>query len=240
MADKRRPKPKARRYTAADKAAAIDVLKADGLTAAAKASGAAKSTVLRWAEAAGLDPSAFADRSTEQNARAARAAVAARRLTMTAQRVELSDTLIGSLAPKAAALIASRLDEEDRYTELILAAEERLELAVAGLLACGDPPEDATPEVRKTFAEARKGARAAVADARLILDAYRTARAKLPELVGVLTRAVTDHLNLEGEAADAAQATGSFMVTLTAPRPTRKAAPPGVVTLDPIPETVTP
>jgi transposase-like protein len=228
------PKPKGKRYTDADRARAVEVLKADGLTAAAKAIGCAKATVLAWAKAADVDPSDYADRSTDQNTRAAVAAVAARRATMVKNRAALSDELIGKLAPKAAALIADRLDEEARYAELIAEAEERLELAVIGLLACGDPPEDADVDTRKTFAEARKTARAAVADARLILDAYRSGRVKVPELVGVLTRSVTDHLALEGEAQDAAAASGSFAVTITAPRPPRRAPAPGVVTLDPV------
>lgn len=222
------------RYSDDDRAAALEVLKAEGLPAAAASAGCSKSTIIRWARAAGLDPADYAERSTEQKRQAAAASVAARQARVVEERIALSDLLL-KLAPTAGALLLDRLEEDRRTAERVAAAEERLEVAIGALAACADPPEDATPEVRKTFAEARKDARAAVSDARLVLSAWRDSRAKVPELVGVVTRAVHDHLALEGEAAEAATTPAGFTVVLSAPRPDRRNRPEPV-TLEAEPE----
>lgn len=229
-------KPKPRTYTAEQKAAALEVLKVDGLAAAARSAGASKSSVIRWARAAGLDPADYADRSTEQNAKAAAAAVAARRATMLEHRAGLSDRLVGELAPKAAAILLNRLDEDAELTDKVNAATEALELAIAALEVAGTPDEDATPEQLKTFAAARKQAVAAVKDAMLVRRAWADARVDVRTLVGVLTRAIGDHLNLEGDLEPLEGGAGSFTVVLTAPRPERGEAVPELVTLPPEPQ----
>lgn len=224
----------ASRYTDADKAKALEVLKAEGLTAAAKSSGASKSTVLRWARAAGLDPADYADRSTEQNRQAAEASAAARRRTMLENRAKVSDLLLERLAPKSAAILADRLDEDAELTDRLRDAETKLEMAIIALEACGTPPEGADIEERKRYADARKQARAAVQDAMLIRRAWADSRIAIRDLVGILTRALGDHLSLEGEAAAAAAADtdAGLVVVFTAPRPDRK-RPADVITLEP-------
>lgn len=217
------------RYTDADKAAALEVLKAEGLPAAAKSAGCSKSTIIRWAKAAGLDPSAYAERSTEQNKAAAAASVASRRRAMVDRRIAISDLLLEQLAPEAAAILADRLAEERATTELVKGAAERLELAITGLGAIVGLIEEAKAEGSTVSAEQlanleeqRKAARAHVTDAKVILEAHRAGRIKVPELVGVLTRAIADHLTLEGDAEAAAAHDGTgFTVILSAPRPNR-------------------
>lgn len=230
-------KRKNRTYTAADKAAALKVLKAEGLPAASAASGASKSTVKRWADAAGIAPSEYAERSSEQNARAAAASVAARRTAMLERRVELSDQLVGQLAPKAAAIILTRLDEDAELTRRLDDATEKLEAAIIALEVGGTPPADATPEQLKAYAAVRKQAAAAVKDAMLVRSAWSDARIDVRTLVGVLTRAIGDHLGLEGDVEELAAGAGAFTVVLTAPRPERGEAVPPIVTLDPDPAT---
>lgn len=225
-----------RRYTDEQKATALEELKANGLAAAARQSGAAKSTVLAWAKAAGLDPALYADRSTDQNAKAAAASAAVRRTTMLANRAALADTLLGRLAPKAAELIAARLEEEATLAERLAADEERLEAAILALDALGqpdDPADPATVDERKVKAKMREEARERVKDATMMLRAHRDARVKVPELVGVLTRSVSDHLALEGDAEQVAGAE-AFTVVITSPRPQRTPGQPGA---DPVAST---
>lgn len=226
--------PKRRTYTADDKAAALEVLKAEGLSAAARSAGCSKSTVIRWARAAGLDPADYADRSTAQNEAAAAASVAARRVTMLERRAELSDLLLDSLAPKAAAIIAGRLDEDAELTRRLDDATTKLEAAIMALEVAGTPPKDAGTDELKRYAALRKEATAAVKDAMLVRSAWSDARIDVRTLVGVLTRALGDHLALEGEAAAVAAQDNvdGLVVVFTAPRPDRK-APADVITLEP-------
>lgn len=223
---------KPRRYTDEDRARALEVLQADGLAAAAAAIGCSKSTVSRWAEAAGIDLAATAERSTEQKRQAAAASVAARAAKLVDRHAQLSDLLLERLAPQAAELIAERLEEDRRQAERIAEAEEHLDAAIAALAVIADVAEgaDNPEEARRVAREERKGARERVLDARAVLEARRAGRVKVPELVGVLTRAVNDHLLLEGKAAEAADATpAGFTVVLSAPRPDRRHRPEPVV-----------
>lgn len=223
------------RYSDADKAEALEVLKADGLAAAARAVGCSKSTVIRWARAAGLDPADYADRSTTQNQQAARASVAARQAAMVDRRASLSDLILERITPRAAELLADRLDEEAEVAEQVKAAAERLELAIGFLDATAEEAkaldENATTRQRRFLEEQRRQARADVDDAQAILKAHRAGRLRVPDLVGVITRGIHDHLALEGEAAEVADAAG-FTVVLSAPRPNRRNRPDPVV-LDP-------
>lgn len=226
--------PKRRTYTDKQVAAALDVLKEKGLSAAAASAGCSKSSIIRWAKAAGLDPAEYADRSTEQNAKAAAASVAARRAAMLDRRAGLSDQLLGELAPKAATILLGRLEEDEELTRRLDDATTKLEAAIIGLEVAGSPPEGADKDELKRYAEARKQAVAAVRDAMLVRRAWDDARVDVRTLVGVLTRAIGDHLNLEGDLEDLATGAGAFTIVLTAPRPQRGGEPiPDVVTLEP-------
>lgn len=229
MAPRKKPAPRA--YTDADKTTAIETLKTDGLAAAARTSGASKSTVIRWARAAGLNPADYANRSTAQNEAAAVAAVAARKLATIERRGRISDLLIGDLAPKAIAAIDRRLDEEAELDALVADAQTSLynaTVALEVLSAPPDPKDPLGPEERNAIAAARIDAREAVKSAALVLRTFQQARTKVPELVGVFTRSINDHLALDGDAADQAAASGTFTLIFTAPRPTPGALPPVV------------
>lgn len=226
-----------RRYTDAEKAAALDVLRAEGLAAAARHSGAAKSTIKAWAAAAGITPDDYATAAARSATERATAASAAARTAATVEkRATLAELLLDRNAQRAAELIADRLTEEADAAAKVADASARLDsaiLALEVLNAPDDPDDPATPEERAARQAMRKDARQAVTDARLNLLALRAGRAKLPELVGVLTRAVHDHLRLLGDL-DAVDDGAPFAITLTAPRPARQ--PLDVVTLDPDPQ----
>lgn len=237
MTEPRRPRRKVLTDYPADLRAAV----ADGwevgtsTRAIALAAGVGESTVRRIL-ALLADAGALPERSAGVAAARARAlekraaASEARAEQMAEARTDLADLLLRQLGRLAAAALVVRLEEQAGAAERVALAEQALDDAVVGLEALAAPDDagdPATPEEKATKAELRKAARERVSDARLVLAAYREGRIPVPALVGVLTRAVGDHLALEGKAS-ALPGAGAIVVEFGAPLP--DATPPRIWT----------
>lgn len=200
-------------------AAALETLVTEGLPAAAKFAGVSKSTVVRWARKAGITAEQYAQRTDAKNTAEA---TRVRRETMLRERGELSDMLRNRLGLPAARVIAQRLERVESDEELIELARGRWKDAMAVETQAADFGPDAQLQARQATARAKVDV--LVAEAGTI---------STRDLVGILTRAVHDHLALEGDAATEAQP-GEVAVVFTAPRPAR--GPITVVQLNPDPE----
>lgn len=138
-----------------------------------------------------------------ENSQAAReAALASREGRRDLGRAELSDTLLHRLSAVAVERLLQRLGEELEGDARVGEARRALDEAVLALeaLNAADDGDAGDAELVKVKKELRASARQRVTDARLVLGAYREGRIPVRELVGVLTRAVGDHLALEGQA----------------------------------------
>lgn len=226
-APRRRPAKRLEDYPADLRAAVADGWEAgQSLRQIGKAVGVAAETVrriLRLLEEKGALPDPAAAVAAERTRLADKRAKAAevRSAKMAEGRSELAEVLLDRLSRLAAAQLVARLEEQAGTAERVALAEQALDDAVTALEALGAPDDvadPATPEERKAKAELRKGARERVSDARLVLAAYREGRIPVPALVGVLTRAVSDHLALEGKAADLPGA-GAIVLEFGAPLP---------------------
>lgn len=163
-----------------------------------------RSTVIDWGKAAGIELVTRRPRDTTP-------ATDARLAKLDEDRRSLSELLLGGLSRPSAELIASRLQSAVAVQETIDIA--RLSFTDAMKLeaqAIGDYPD---PESKE-----RKGARAAVRSARLALEIALESSVGVRDLVGVLTRAIADHLTLEGKGEDD-EAVGDLIVEIHVPRP---------------------
>lgn len=225
---KRKPPAKAAGYTDDQKQQVRDARAAGAtLEDAAAVVGCSVDTARRWCRGIAVVRTA----ATEKQEEAAALARAARRETILTKRAGLSDDLLGRLSPAALELLVGRLEEQVDLAPLIAEDERRLEEAILGLEALSvadDAKDEATREERAVKSDLRRQARERVMDARLILAAHRDARIPVRDLVGVLTRAVADHLTLEGEAT-AGELAMPVPVIFTQPQADRR--PPFIVQL---------
>lgn len=198
------------------KAGALAILVADdgGLAKAAEYAGVSKSTVSRWAKAAGISPDQYGGEGRKQTADA----TAARMAAVVKDRGELDELLRQGLALPAARVIAQRLQRVEADEELIEVARNRWKDAMAVEAQASDFGPDAVRQASQATAKAKVDV--LVAEAGTI---------STRDLVGILTRSVHDHLALNGEDADVAP--GEVSVVFTAPRPERR--PLEVVQLPP-------
>lgn len=214
---------------------AIDVYRqTGGSLAAVKATlddechpkGPSKGTIRRWL--ADVDPDTLPDPAdTERTA----AATEERRRRTAKARGELAELLVDRLARPAAELLAGRLAEAVEDEELIAAARERYTDA---LKMERQASADFGPEARKDAAKVTK-------EARIDLKYAERRRPDVRELVGVLTRAVGDHLDLEGEEVEREQVVGDLVVELVGiPRPDPAATDDDAVQVQPDPEEAIP
>ena len=140
-------------------------------------------------------------------------------------RDDLSDLLLHELGPTSARRILARLAEDLELEAKVAEARQALDDAVLALEVL-NAPDDAgdpdTPEAAKLKQELRRDARARLQDARLILAAYAGARIPVRTLVGILSRAVVDHLSLESQTpALPPQVILEFGASLPSPTPPR-------------------
>lgn len=174
------------------------------LAALCESGGPSKSTLRRWLNAA--------EASGEQVPEARRrddveAAVEARRAQLLEGRAELSAALIDRLSRPALELLAKRLEDAADDEVLVAEARERYLDAVKLERMAAEYGDDE----RKSAGQVTK---ARLAD----LKFAASMRVDVRDLVGVLTRSVHDHLNLEGEASDDDRR-GDLVVELAIPRP---------------------
>lgn len=167
--------------------------------------GPSKSTLRRWLDQAEDDGEDVPEARRRDQVEAA---VEARRAQLLEERADLSELLVRKLAQPAVHLLANRLEEAQEDERLVVETRARMLEALAFERQVG---EDMGPDARKDAAKATKAARQ---------DLELAERRRIPvrELVGVITRAVSDHLSLEGEEREEA-ATGDLVVELMVPRP---------------------
>lgn len=232
-----RTPPRGKPWPEQVKAKAIELLGAgldpvqtrDALAELCTPRGPSLNTVKGWARAAGVDVNAENVREAEEveARRQTEAATAARLAKLQGRRQAMSEALLERLTSPSVELIADRLVEELEVRDYVQTARVGLEMALAEHRVAGEvlaelqttpkaERDDGWKDQQATATEARKLARSSVQDARLALNAVLDARIPVRDLVGIATRALADHLALEGLDADE-QADGGIVVELTMP-----------------------
>jgi hypothetical protein len=167
----------------------------------------AGSTLKRWATEAGVDRSVQPRKGGATPAEAQ----AARLERLAIEREDLSEMLLSKLSRGTADLLARRISRA-------LEAEELVDIAAQRWADCLKLERMAIEEQMGTEA-VRDAKRATAAASDDLAVAHRLAIGTR-DLVGILTRAVTDHLAIEGIGADERD-TGEIIVELLVPEPTR-------------------
>lgn len=167
--------------------------------------GPSRSTLVGWARAEAIDLTNVAPGKSDKQRHATGPATEARLARLEVSRQRHSEMLLEELSRPAAALLKARLDEADEVEELVDLARERYVDAVK----VARQADDFGPE-------AVKAANAAVRDARRELELAAGFRINVRDLVGIITRSITDHLALEGIDRDE-QDEGDLIVELVVP-----------------------
>lgn len=142
----------------------------------------ARTTLIGWARRAGI----VLDLVDPNKAAAVETATAARTEADAVKRLDLSRVLRDRLARPAAELLAARIVEAEEDEELVRLARRRYLDAAKVEEQAGDLGPDAAAGARRATVAARK-------DLEVVLDLRLDTR----DLVGIVTRAVVDHLRLE-------------------------------------------
>lgn len=142
----------------------------------------ARPTLIGWAKAAGV----VLDLVEPTKAAATETATAARTELDAIRRLDLSRVLRDRLARPAAELLAARIVEAEEDEELVRIARRRFLDAAKVEEQAADLGPDAAAGARRATTAARK-------DLETVLELRLDTR----DLVGIVTRAVVDHLRLE-------------------------------------------
>lgn len=204
------------RWSDEQRAEALELYAAHGLTEAVRRSGVPRSTLHRWAQAAGAESGSreHSHRQTRAARAATTAAHAAGRATfaerlahLADERADLAGRLLTDLAPDSAQLIARRLDRALEGDDLVADAAQRW----ADCLRLERLAADMGPDAVRDAQEATRSARAD-------LEAAERLALSTRDLLAVLDRSVAGYLALEGAAADDRGA-GAIVVELLIPEP---------------------
>lgn len=168
--------------------------------------GPSRSTLVGWAKADGIDLDNVAPGTSPKQRQATGPATEERLARLEVSRQRHSEMLLEELSRPAASLLKARLDEADAVEELVTLARERYVDAVKVARQADDLGPDAV-----------KGANLAVRDARRELELAAGFRINVRDLVGIITRSITDHLALEGIDRDE-EGEGDLIVELVVPK----------------------
>jgi hypothetical protein len=171
----------------------------------------ARSTLAKWAQNRGIE----LDVAPDKNARETTAATSARLARLEEGRAELSELLLEKLSRPAVEELDRRLQEAREAEALVTAARQAYQDALTAVAMTRDLEKDSEPKARRA---AIKEAMGHVYQTRQELAFAMDFRIGVRDLVGLLTRALGDHLALEGLDADDAEV-GDLIVELNVPRP---------------------
>lgn len=167
--------------------------------------GPSRSALVGWAKAEGIDLTNVAPGKDPKQRHATGPATEERLARLEVSRQRHSEMLLEELSRPAAALLKRRLEEAEEVEELIDLARGRY---VDALKVQGQA-EDFGPDAVKDAAKAAR-------QARQELELAAGFRIHVRDLVGIITRGITDHLALEGIGRDE-EDEGDLIVELVVP-----------------------